>query len=304
MKPGMLITGGAGLLASSWAMQMLDRYRVTLALHSRQISIPGVHAETLDLESVSALTYAFGRLDVDMVVHTAAMTSVEDCEAHPAKARHVNAALAGNVAEACARRRAKLVHISTDHLFAGQSPMLAESELIHAMNVYASSKAEGEQRVLDACPNAIVARTNFYGWGPSYRKSFSDRIIETLRNGYEIGLFTDVYFTPLLMTDLIAAAHDLSDVGECGIFHFVGDERLSKHAFGVKLARVFGLDEALIRPSLFSARSDMVKRPLDLSLSNVKLCNVLGRKMGNVDSQFAKLLIQERHNFVSVGHGA
>lgn len=304
MKPGMLITGGAGLLASSWAMQMLDRYRVTLALHSRKISVPGVHTETLDLESVSALTHAFGRLDVDMVVHTAAMTSVEDCEAHPAKARHVNAALAGNVAEACARHGAKLVHISTDHLFAGQSPMLAESEPIEALNVYASSKAEGEQRILDACPNAIVARTNFYGWGLSYRKSFSDRIIENLRNGYEIGLFTDVYFTPLLMADLIVAAHDLSDAGECGIFNFVGDERLSKHAFGVKLARAFGLDEALIRPSLFSARSDLVKRPPDLSLSNVKLCSALGRKMGNVDSQFARLLMQECHNFVPLGQVA
>lgn len=304
MKPGMLITGGAGLLASSWAMQMRDRYRITLGLHSRQISAPGVQAETLDLESVSALTCAFDRLDVEMVVHTAAMTSVEDCEAHPAKARHVNAALAGNVAEACARRGAKLVHISTDHLFAGRNPLLTESEPIEAINVYASSKAEGEQRILDACPKAIVARTNFYGWGLSYRKSFSDLIIESLRNGHEISLFTDVYFTPLLMADLIAAAHDLSDAGECGIFNFVGDERLSKHAFGVNLARVFRLDEALIRPALFSARSDLVKRPRDLSLSNVKLCNALGRKMGDVDCQFAKLLKQERHIFMLEGRGA
>ena len=300
----MLITGGAGLLASSWAKQMRDHYRVTLGLHSLKISVPGVRAETLDLESISELTNAFDRLDVDIVVHTAAMTSVEDCESHPAKAHHVNATLAGNVAKACARRGAKLVHISTDHLFAGKSPMLAESESISPMNVYASSKAEGEQRVLDACPKAIVARTNFYGWGPSYRKSFTDRIIQSLRNGYEIGLFADVFFTPLLMEDLIAAAHDLSDAGECGIFNFVGDERLSKHAFGVNLARIFGLDEALIRPSLFSARSDLVKRPLDLSLSNVKLCNALGRKMGDVDSQFAKLLMQEYRIFESAGHGA
>jgi dTDP-4-dehydrorhamnose reductase len=301
MKPGMLITGGAGLLASSWAMQMRDRYRVTLGLHTRQVSLPGVLAETLDLESISALTRAFDRLDVDMVVHTAAMTSVEDCEAHPAKARYVNAALAGNVAEACVRQGAKLAHISTDHLFAGRNPLLTESEPIEPMNVYASSKAEGEQRTLEACPKAIVARTNFYGWGLPYLKSFSDRIIESLRNGHEIGLFTDVYFTPLLMGDLIAAAHDLSNAGDCGIFNFVGDERLSKHSFGVKLARAFGLNEALIRPSLFYARSDLVKRPSDLSLSNVKLCSALGRKLGDVDSQLAKLLAQERHIFVPAG---
>ena len=141
----------------------------------------------------------FDEAQIGIVVHAAGMTSVEECEAKPDLARHINVDLAGNVAKACAKLGLPLIHISTDHLFSGEMPFLAETSPVTPVNVYGRTKAEAELQVLEAHPLALVIRTNFYGWGTSYRRSFSDVIIETLRSGRELNLFKDVFYTPILV---------------------------------------------------------------------------------------------------------
>lgn len=293
MKAGILITGGAGLLAANWAVAVRDRYAVTLGLHERRIAMEGVDCRVVDLDSASAVETAIKEAKAVIVVHCAAMANVEACEAAPQAARYANVEIARNVALACKSQGAKLVHISTDHIFSGADSMMDEKAALDPINVYARTKIEGEIAVLDACPSAIVSRTNFFGWGLPYRKSFSDNIIDTLRAGCEIGLFRDAYFTPILMELLIQVSHELVETGADGIFHMAGDERVSKYEFGLRIARIFGLDVGLIRPTLLAERRDLVARPLDLSLSNAKLRNVLGRPMCDIDTQLSLLRGQQ-----------
>jgi dTDP-4-dehydrorhamnose reductase len=227
------------------------------------------------------------------------MTSVDACEAAPRAAHHANVEIARNVADACSSLGTKLVHISTDHVFDGTFAMLDERAVIAPINVYARTKAAGEAAVLDACPSAIVARTNFFGWGLPYRKSFSDTIIDSLRAGREIGLFTDAYFTPILMGPLIDAAHHLVEACASGIFHIVGDERISKYDFGLKIARTFGMDTRLIKPILLTERKDLTRRPLDLSLSNRKMRDTLSTKLPDLSIK-SQLQLLERQNPIEV----
>lgn len=294
-KPTLLITGGTGLLAARWARRVVDRFEVVLALHARKVELFDVvaHSEHVNLDSIAAIEAALQKHEVAVVIHTAAMTSVEACEADPAMAMHVNSRLAGNVAAACRNCGAKLVHISTDHLFAGDTPMQDEGAVVAPVNAYARTKAAGETSVREACPDVIIARTNFYGRGISYRKSFSDTILDSLRNSRRIGLFEDVFFTPILMEEAVDAVHGLIEAGACGTFNVVCDERLSKHAFGVRLARAYGLDESLIDATSLAVRSDLVKRPLDLSLCNRKLRAALGRDIGGVDAHISQLRLQD-----------
>jgi dTDP-4-dehydrorhamnose reductase len=221
------------------------------------------------------------------------MTSVEGCEIDPDLAVHINAEIAGNVAIACAKRGVKLVYISTDHLFNGKTPLSSESSPVCPLNTYGRTKAEGEKRVLNACPDALILRTNFFGWGPTYRKSFSDLIVESLRKKQQIKLFTDVFFTPIIMPSLIQAAHELCEINATGILNLVGDERISKHEFGVRLAKAFGLDVGNILAIRLADRTDLVKRPFDLSLSNRKVCQLLGRPIGDVNSHITQLLASD-----------
>jgi dTDP-4-dehydrorhamnose reductase len=294
MRDSVFITGGSGLLGVSWAVAVRDERPVTLGIHERAVALKSVEVRRTDLESADELSRLLASTGSRVVVHAAGLTNVETCEADPARAAHVNVTLARNVATACARAGIALIHISTDHLFGASESAASESDPVTPVNVYARTKAEAEGRVLDAHPGAIVARTNFYGWGPSYRRSFSDTILAGLRGGTPQRLFRDVVYTPILMAPLIRAAHELVDRKASGIFHLTGDDALSKHEFGIRIARAFGLDENLIVRTSIREMTELVPRPSRMVLSNRKATSVLGRSIGGVDEHLA-LLRQQEH---------
>jgi len=295
MAARVLITGGSGLLALNWALAIRSKRAVTLGLHERQVSLSGVQTRHIDLESVDSLAKSFDEGEVGMVVHTAGFTNVDQCEAKPDLARHINVELAANVAKVCAKLNLPLVHISTDHLFPGTEAMVTEDTPIAPVNVYGQTKAEAELQVLEAYPRALVMRTNFYGWGPAYRRSFSDMVVQALRAGKELSLFKDVFYTPILIEAAANTAHDLVESKAAGIFHVVGDERISKYEFGLKIAKEFALDAALIKPGYLFDQPSLIRRPNDMSLSNQKVCKLLGRKLGGISEQIARLHQQEQN---------
>jgi len=273
---------------------MRDRFSTVLGIHRREVSLTRTGALHLDMESVEAMVRTLEQLQPRVVVHTAGYTNVEQCEAQPEHARHVNATLPENIARACARAGVRLVHISTDHLFSGEHSMTDETRPVSPRNVYAKTKAEAEQRVLEALPEALVLRTNFFGWGPRYRRSFSDMVLKALRNRTRIGLFRDVFYTPILAAELAWAAHELADRKACGIFNVIGDERVSKHEFGLRMAKAFSIESSIIHASSIADLPALVSRPLDMSLSNRKTREVLGRSLGSLDDYLAQLRRQEQ----------
>lgn len=297
MKRTVLITGGSGLLAINWAVAIRDRYSVTLGLHNRSISLAGIDARQINLESVDHLVRAFETAQPQVVIHAAGCTNVEECEAKPSLARHVNVDLATNVAKACAKLEVPLVHISTDHLFSGDISLVDEMHQTAPRNIYGRTKADAELRVLDVHTQSLIIRTNFYGWGPSYRSSFSDVVIEALRSGKEITLFKDVFYTPILIEVAVQAVHDLINLKASGIFHVAGAERVSKYEFGLKIAKGFNLASERILPGFLADRPQLVRRPYDMSLSTEKVFRVLGRGLGGVDEHISRLYQQEQDGF-------
>lgn len=294
MVETLFLTGGSGLLALNWAMAVRDQRRVVLGIHERQMSLAGTEQVRIPLESVDEIVRSLEEIQPSAVVHTAALTSVEQCEANPDLARHINVVLAANVASACARVGVPLVHISTDHLFSGDVPLVDETRPVAPLNVYGRSKAEGELRVLDAGPDTLVVRTNFFGWGPAHRSSFSDAILSSLRGGRSVALFEDVFYTPILIESLVRAVHEILDLGASGIIHVTGDDRISKYDFGVMLAAEFELDARLIEPTRFTGQKALVQRPLDMSLSNARARALVGHPLGTSAEHVARLRAQEQ----------
>lgn len=286
------LTGGSGLLAVNWAVAVRDRWPVILGTHERTIELAGASARHVTLESVDELTQTLREIGPRLVVHTAGMTDVDACEQRPDEAAHVNVELAANVAHACASLDLPLVHISTDHLFSQETDVPAEEHPVSPINVYGRTKADGETRVQAAHPDALIARTNFYAWGPSYRRSFSDTIIDTLRNGKSITLFRDVSYTPILASVLADAVHDLVDRGLSGIFHVSGDECLTKYDFGLRVAERFSLDPTLISGGLLH-QARLARRPRSMCLNNRKTVAAIGRPLGGVDAHMELLWQQE-----------
>jgi dTDP-4-dehydrorhamnose reductase len=293
LKHSILLTGGSGLLAVNWAYLKKNKYKVYLGLNERQVAPHGSHTLTLNFFSEEGLMKQFEAVRPSIIIHAAGLTNVEKCENNPELAFYINVELSRMVANVTKRLGIRLVHISTDHLYEGNVSMLNEDEPTQAVNVYGKTKALAEINVGEINPESLIIRTNFYAWGTTYRKSFSDYIIESLRNKQVLNLFEDVYYTPILAQNLIKCVHDLLEKNAKGIFNIVSDDRISKYNFGLLIAEEFGLDKSLILRSSFKDSSNLIRRPLDMSLSNQKVKDFLGRNLGTVKQHIAKLHQQE-----------
>jgi dTDP-4-dehydrorhamnose reductase len=287
-----LITGGSGLLALNWACAIRGRHEVILGTHHRRVALAGTTAIALPLEEPQELADALRQQSPDVVIHTAGITSVEDCERDASLAEHVNAGLALNVAAAAAGAGARLIHVSTDHLFSGTNSLYTEDAAAQPVNAYARSKLLAEEWVAGACPEALIVRTNFFGWGHRYRRSFSDWIYYSLSAGEELTMFDDVFITPILADELAAFSHRLLDLGASGIYNVVGDERLSKYDFASRLADAYGFPKTLLRHGKIAASPLFARRPPDMSLDNRKARERLGTSLGTI----AEYLLALQHH--------
>ena len=294
-KPSILLTGGSGLLAVNWYATQKDKYLVYLGINKRKIEPVEGNVINLDFSSSDLLSKQLEIISPKIVIHTAGLTNVEECEYHPELAFKINVELSKMIALVTKSLGIPLVHISTDHLFEGNIPMLSELEPTNAINVYGKTKAIAEKAISQINPDALIIRTNFFCWGTTYRKSFSDFIIKSLRENKELKLFNDVFYTPILAEKLIQTVHDLIAKKAKGIFNIVSDDRLSKYEFGLLIAEEFGLNKSLIQECSFHSQKKMVNRPCDMSLSNIKVCKFLGRNLGTVQ-QFIALLHKQENN--------
>jgi dTDP-4-dehydrorhamnose reductase len=292
-KPSIILTGGSGLLSVNWFYSKREEYSIHLGLNNRIINPLGGNVFKIDYDTIENLTNQLNKIKPELVINTVGLTSIEKCEENPELAYLINVELSRKVAEATKKLNIPLVHISTDHLFDGTTSMVNEDQTINTINVYGFTKAEAEKIVMKINPNTLIIRTNFYGWGTSYRKSFSDVIINSLRNNENLNLFCDIYYTPILAERLIQIVHELTKKKAKGIFNIASDNRISKYEFGVLIAEEFNLNKLLINKISIIDKLNLVKRPKDMSLSNKKLSEYLGISIGSVKEHITRLREQE-----------
>ena len=284
--------GGSSLLAVNWASRIAHNYTVYLIMHKRMIDLPNVNCVSFEDKFETSLFSFLNEIQPDYIVNCAALTNVDQCEIEVEKAKEVNQLWPKKLAQISLETGSKLIHISTDHLYDGAKKIYAEDDLVSPLNVYGKTKAQAEDEVLSINPKTLVVRTNFYGWGLSYRKSFSDFILNGLRSSIQLNLFNDVFYTPIYMGELIRLLHLALKKKLSGIYNFVGNECMSKFEFGVALANAFSHPVELITAVSISSKENLVDRPKNMSLSNQKLTQALGIKILSLEEQI-KLMINE-----------
>ena len=283
------ITGGSGLFGLNFILQNTSNYNFYALQNNRKISLPKTELVHMRLDNLASIETGLKSHLPDFVIHAAGMTNVDDCEEDPTKANFINGTLAGNLAKITHELGIKFIHISTDHLFDGTSSFISEEIATNPINAYGSSKALGEDLVIKNNPDSLIVRCNFFGWGPSYKASFSDFIINNLLSNTKIRLANDYYYTPCSTSGLIESINSLIARDAEGIFNVVGSERISKYEFGLKVANIFDLSESFIEEVKSESLDLKTKRPSDMSLSDKKLINFLGKNIGTIDLSINKL---------------
>jgi dTDP-4-dehydrorhamnose reductase len=154
-----LVLGGRGMLGTD----------VALELAARGVGHRAVGSAECDVRDLDAVRRAVARYQV--VVNCAAWTAVDDAETHEPGAFAINATGARNVALACAEAGARMVHVSTDYVFAGDaaSPYLPDAPQ-DPRSAYGRTKAAGEWAIRAVNPDAMIVRTAWlYGnHGPNF----------------------------------------------------------------------------------------------------------------------------------------
>lgn len=288
-----LVTGASGLLGltiSRTAAQenstdlLPGGYEVWGGLRKERLAAPGAlgdafHPLYCDLTEAGQIERMLEEARPEVVIHCAAMTEVDRCEAYPADAELLNAQVPRTLARLTARLGIKLVQISTDAVFDGQHGDYSESDAPHPLNAYGLSKLHGEQAVAEENPAALIARVNFYGWSWQGRRSLAEFFYNQFAAGQVIDGFNDIIFSPLLVNDLALILLRMVEMNLCGLYHLVSSESQSKFAFGRMLARQFGFDEQLIRPASYKTANLRAPRARLLNLRSDALARVLGQPL-------------------------
>lgn len=288
----LLITGASGLLGLNLALAARDRHTV---IGVDRCTLRGVPFDLLcaDLLEPGAVERALAAARPDWLIHCAALANLEACEADPGLARRLNADLPGDLAAACARRGVRMAHISTDSVFDGtKEEYYTEADAPNPLSVYARTKLDGEKAVLEANPQAAVARVNFFGWSLSGTRSLAEFFFNNLSAGRRCHGFTDVWFCTMFVGDLADILLQMLEKGLSGLYHAAGSEAMTKYEFGVRLARRFGFDETLIDPVSIAQSGLTAPRSPVLRLSVHKLSTALGREIPGVSTGLDRFYTQ------------
>ena len=117
-------------------------------------------ADTLDITDTAALNRFFEDNPVDMVVNCAAYTAVDRAESDDLKAAAINTGAVGNLGQAAAKHGMKVIHISTDYVFSGESfRPYEENDEPYPQSIYGRTKLEGEGLLTSFSNNAMIIRT-------------------------------------------------------------------------------------------------------------------------------------------------
>jgi dTDP-4-dehydrorhamnose reductase len=279
-----LVTGASGLLGANFLLAVRQRCKnVAGVVHEHPIHWEHGPILRADLTDPGAAERLIGECKPDWVIHTAAWTDVEQCERDPARARRMNVDMTRYAAHACRKTGARLAYISTDSVFDGTAGGYDETSTPNPLNVYASTKLEGERFALELA-GSLVVRTNVYGWNCQPKFSLAEWMLNSLRAGRPFTGFDDVVFSPILANDLAEALLTMMEKNLAGIYHVAGGEACSKHEFGVKLAKAFGLDDGLVRHGTPDSNALPTPRPQKAWLMTRKAAAALGAPLPSVDS--------------------
>ena len=258
-KPLCWITGAAGLIGN---------YLVrTAPQYAPGWNIRGLTRSDVDLLNIDALRHAFRRDNPQLVIHCAALTQTQACQADPALARKLNVDVTralGELAEAI-----PFIFFSTDLVFDGRKGNYLETDAVNPLSVYAETKVAAEA-IVCRNPRHTVIRTSLNaGTSLTGDRAFDEQLRRAFERGETLTLFTDEFRSPIPAMETARAVWELIAKSAEGIYHVAGSERLSRWQIGQLLASRWPELKPKIQPESLTTSRGAPRAP-DTSLNCAK----------------------------------
>lgn len=279
-----LITGGNGLLGQKLiglitaTQKSGDSLIATSKGGNRNLEQEGYEYCSLDITDKANILKVLGKYQPDVVINTAAMTNVDQCETEKEGCWAINVKAVEYLIEGCQKNECKLIHLSTDFIFDGLAGPYLEDAEPSPVNYYGESKLAGEQLILNSDIEWAIARTILV-YGVAEDMSRSNIILwvkKSLEDGKQIKVVTDQWRTPTLAEDLAKGCYLIAHKNASGIFNISSDELLTPYDMAIKTATSFGLNKELIEKADSSTFTQTAKRPAKTGFIIDKAQNILG----------------------------
>jgi dTDP-4-dehydrorhamnose reductase len=221
--PELLVVGRTGQLALSLAERAPEHAIEAIFLGRSEV----------DLSDLEGLRAAIANSGARTIINAAAYTAVDQAESEPDLARRINALAPGAIAEAAAQIGARLIHVSTDYVFNGDSPEpYREDAPLDPVSVYGRTKAEGEEAVRRHLPEHAIVRTAWV-YSP-FGRNFVKTMLGLAKSRAELRVVGDQVGNPTSALDLadglLAMASCWKRTPEHGLgatYHFAGTSSMS-----------------------------------------------------------------------------
>ena len=236
----------------------------------------GLDVDGLDITDLNAVTELFLKEKFDAVINCAAYTNVNKCESERELAFKVNAVGPRNLAIACDKIGAKLLHVSTDYVFAGDGDTpYVEWDICQPASVYGNTKYLGECYIREFSSKYFIVRTAWlYGY---YGGNFVKTMMRIAREQGSCKVVCDQRGNPTNAADLAHHILKLISTEEYGIYHGTGEGECSWFEFTEKIVEYAGID-ATVNPCTTEEYPTPAKRPAYSSLDNMMLRATVGNE--------------------------
>jgi dTDP-4-dehydrorhamnose reductase len=282
-KKKVLITGGSGLLGSNLAKMFCTDYEVFLTFNENILNIDNCKSTKINLTNLEETKKFIEEIKPDYIIHCAALTDVDFCEENIYEAEKINAIATKNIAQISNDIRGKLIYISTDSVFNGELGNYNEKDFPSPINVYAKTKLIGENYIKEIGGNYVILRTNIYGWNLLNKFSLAEWIINKFEKSEEFLGFDDIYFNPLLVTNLGEVIKEICQKDIQGLYHIGSPMKCSKYEFAKLIAKIFYFDETKIKKESSNKMNFKAKRPKNTFLNIRKIQEIIQTPLLNIE---------------------
>jgi dTDP-4-dehydrorhamnose reductase len=240
--------------------------------------------DQLAIEDSEALGKVFSKQQPEYCINCAAYTAVDKAEAEKDLCFLVNATAVGLLGNACNKFGTKLIHISTDYVFNGQSTIpYKETDGTDPINVYGASKLEGERLAMEFADDSIIIRTSWVY--SSYGKNFVNTMLRLMKEKKELSVVNDQFGAPTYAADLahtilriityLSSQQRQSIQSYKGIYHYSNEGKITWYEFAQAI-KEFTASSVIIHPITTAEFPTPAKRPAWSVLDNQKIIETFG----------------------------
>lgn len=260
-----LITGASGLLGRELMKTFSDRKTVGLC-HRRK----GPHLRQADLRDQRSFKALLDEIRPDLVIHSAAYRDPDYCEENRDDAKKLNVESVGVLLDNLPEH-ARIVFMSTDYLFDGESPPYAEESERNPVNFYGQSKLLAEDILMQRSNSLALRIPVLIGLDDSFEDSgFVYKLVSAVRGGQQTELDNIHVRYPTWTRDVAEAVRFAFEIGAVGRLNFSGPTGGTQYELALEVADFLGEDCGHIKPAQ-KPTPRKARRPIDSHLSPAKI---------------------------------